>query len=80
MTEEISTSPDGTVTLTPKGLRILKLTWATALFGAGATEETQYPSLDAAKTAVDLMLAGVLEADGTVATAADATMGTTLRH
>ena len=80
MTEEISTSPDGSVTLTPKGLRILKLTWATALFGAGATEGTQYPSLDAAKTAVDLMLAGVLEADGTVAAAADATMDMRLCH
>lgn len=80
MTAEISTSPDGTVTLTPRGLRILKLTWATALFGAGATEGTQYPSLDAAKTAVDLMLAGVLEAEGTVAAVADATTVTTLRH
>lgn len=80
MTQEINPSPEGIVTLTPIGLRILKLTWATALFGAGATEGTQYPSLDAAKTAVDLMLAGVLEADGTVAAVADATMGTTLRH
>lgn len=80
MTEALSTSPEGTVTFTTKGLRILRLTWATALFGARATEGTQYASPDAAMIAVDLMLAGVLEADGTVVGVADASMDTTLGH
>lgn len=71
---------DSAVTLTPQGLRVLKLSWATTLFAAKLQGPEPYASLNDAQQEVEILLSVLLETEGCVEPMGHCTPGGTLQH
>ena len=68
---------DTAVTLSPQGLRVLKLSWATTLFAAKLQGPEPYASLNDAQQEVEILVSELLAAEGCVEpTAVCAPVGT----
>jgi hypothetical protein len=71
---------DTAVTLSPQGLRVLKLSWATTLFAAKLQGPEPYASLNDAQQEVEILLSVLLDTEGCVEPMGNGTPAGTLQH
>lgn len=71
---------DSAVTLTPQGLRVLKLSWATTLFAAKLQGPEPYASLNDAQQEVEILLSVLLDTEGCVEPTGKSTPAGTFQH